>query len=129
MARARMDHGGRAGRFDKGLGTKARLGRGRRPHLRILEQALAYLIHPLLARAYARRVFRPDAERRLLLLLLIGHHGSSLQRPASRRTNDQAKHLFRFKNIAAQQSDEGRFAPLRRRNKSSMRLLARAKYK
>ena len=41
-------------------------------------------------------------------------------------TNDPAKQLFRFKNIACLQSDEGRFAPLRRRNKSSMRLLARA---
>jgi len=41
-------------------------------------------------------------------------------------TNNPAKHLFRFENIALLQSDEGRFAPLRRRNKSSMRLLARA---
>jgi hypothetical protein len=41
-------------------------------------------------------------------------------------SDDPAKHLFRLKNIASLQSEQGRFAPLRRGNKSSMRLLAKA---
>jgi len=46
--------------------------------------------------------------------------------PARVALTIRAKRMFRFKNIALLQSDEGRLAPLRRRNKSFMRLLAKA---
>ena len=62
----------------------------------------------------------------MLIRLTVCHFGCVLLVMPRVTTNDPAKQLFRFKNIAFLQSDKGCFAPLRRRNKSSMRRLAKA---